>query len=95
MRFTSPRRSSRCRPSPRSTWRCGRGRGAAGSGPACRPLSYLSLQARTYTDQFVVLASSGIWDVMANEDVAAFLLEKTREGEEEKEEDEATERGSD
>lgn len=31
-------------------------------------------------DQFVVLACDGIWDVMSNEDVAAFVMDKVVQG---------------
>ena len=44
------------------------------------PEPEIHVEARTEQDQFVVLACDGIWDVMSNEEVAAFLLEKIADG---------------
>jgi protein phosphatase 1B len=35
---------------------------------------------RSETDQFLVLACDGIWDVMSNEEVAQFILQQSTEG---------------
>lgn len=40
----------------------------------------VSIVQRKETDQFVVLACDGIWDVMTNEGVCNFVLQKMREG---------------
>ncbi|GBG25566.1 Protein phosphatase 1B [Hondaea fermentalgiana] len=40
----------------------------------------VSVIARKPTDQFVLLACDGIWDVMSNEAVCSFVLTKMREG---------------
>jgi len=64
--------------------RARRRRGTRG-GPSTSTRVSSLVQARTDADQFVILACDGIWDVMTNEEVAAFLLEKTREGEEREE----------
>jgi len=40
----------------------------------------ISMISRKPTDQFIIIACDGIWDVMSNELVCAFVLDKMKEG---------------
>jgi protein phosphatase 1B len=51
------------------------------SPPSTPPLQEIRIVARDPSaDQFLVLACDGIWDVLTNDDVAAFVLARTHEG---------------